>query len=69
MHAKDPTPKNEFFYGRDWSGVSTGTFIGMLAAYLRYYNEGRLKESLGWMSPMQFRRSLSRWMAIILRFG
>ena len=50
--------KNEFFYGRDWSGVSTGTFIGMLAAYLRYYNEGRLKESLGWMSPMQFRRSL-----------
>ena len=50
--------KNEFFYGRDWSGVSTGTFIGMLAAYLRYYNEGRLKESLGWMSPMQFRRTL-----------
>lgn len=32
--------------------------MGMLAAYLRYYKEGRLKESLGWMGPMQFRRSL-----------
>ena len=30
----------------------------MLDAYLVYYNERRLKESLGWLSPMQFRRSL-----------
>ena len=30
----------------------------MLDAYLRYYNEERPKEKLGWMSPMQYRRSL-----------
>lgn len=30
----------------------------MLDAYLRFYNEGRIKESLGWKSPMQYRRSL-----------
>ena len=30
----------------------------MLAAYLEYYNEEQPKEKLGWMSPMQYRRSL-----------
>lgn len=30
----------------------------MLDAYRVYYNERRLKESLGWLRPMQFRRSL-----------
>lgn len=30
----------------------------MLDAYLRCYNEEQLKERLGWMSPMQCRRSL-----------
>lgn len=50
--------KNEFFHHRDWSGVSVPEFCRMLDAYLRYYNEGRPKERLGWMSPMQYRRSL-----------
>ena len=50
--------KNEFFYGRNWQGVSPQEFSMMLDAYLVYYNERRLKESLGWLSPMQFRRSL-----------
>ena len=30
----------------------------MLGAYLVYYNKGRVKESLGWLSPLQFRRIL-----------
>ena len=30
----------------------------MLDAYPSYYNEERPKEKLGWMSPMQYRRSL-----------
>ena len=34
------------------------SFCRMLNAYLRYYNEERPKEKLGWMSPMQYRRSL-----------
>lgn len=50
--------KNEFFYGRDWRGVSLQEFSMMLDAYPVYYNEGRVRESLGWLSPMQFRRSL-----------
>lgn len=50
--------KNEFFYHRDWSGVTIPEFCRMLDAYLRYYNEARPKERLGWMSPMQYRRSL-----------
>ena len=29
-----------------------------LAAYLTHYNETRIKKSLDWMSPVQYRRSL-----------
>ena len=50
--------KNEFFYHRDWKGVMMEEFIELLNGYLCYYNESRLKESLGWMSPNQYRRSL-----------
>lgn len=50
--------KNEFFYFRDWSGVDAETFMGRLDAYLKYYCEGRIKRSLGWMSPNEYRRSL-----------
>lgn len=50
--------KNEFFHHRDWSGVSIPESCRMLDSYLRYYSEGRPKEGLGWMSPMQYRRSL-----------
>lgn len=50
--------KNEFFYFRDWSGVGTGEFMARLDAYLEYYCEGRIKRSLGWLSPNEYRRSL-----------
>ena len=50
--------KNEFFHHRGWSGVTIPEFCRMLDAYPRYYNEGRPKEKLGWLSPMQYRRSL-----------
>ena len=26
--------------------------------YIHWYNEVRIKESLGWMSPLQYRRSI-----------
>lgn len=35
--------KNEFFYGRDWSGVSSGEFMRRLDEWLRYYRDERLK--------------------------
>ncbi|MDR2493573.1 MAG: IS3 family transposase [Coriobacteriales bacterium] len=50
--------KNEFFYYRDWRGVGTGEFIDRLDDHITYYNEGRIKEYLGWLSPVQYRKSL-----------
>lgn len=50
--------KNEMFYGRSWMGVSIDAFIGELDAYIRWYNEKRIKLSLGGMSPLEYRRSL-----------
>ncbi|WP_239512757.1 IS3 family transposase [Bifidobacterium avesanii] len=50
--------KNEFFYGRDWRGVGYDEFHARLAAYLSHYNGTRIKKSLGWMSPVQYRRHL-----------
>jgi len=50
--------KREFFYPRDWRGVSTERFIEELYSWIDWYNEERPKESLGWLSPRQYRRSL-----------
>ena len=50
--------KNEMFYNRDWTGVSIQEFIDILNEYLIWYNEKRIKISLGNMSPLEYRRSL-----------
>ena len=50
--------KNEFFYSRDWKGVSIDVFIDQLNAYLVWYNEVRIKKALGWRSPIEYRRAL-----------
>ena len=47
-----------FFHHRDWSGATVPELCRMLDAYPRYCNEERPKEKLGWLSPMQHRRSL-----------
>lgn len=39
-------------------GATVPEFCRMLDAYPRYCNEERPKEKLGWLSPMQHRRSL-----------
>lgn len=52
--------KMEFFDTRDWKGVGTEAFIAELDSWLVHYNETRPKLSLGWMSPMQYRRSLGQ---------
>ena len=39
--------KNEMFYNADWSGVNISEFIGILNDYLYWYNEKRIKKSLG----------------------
>ena len=50
--------KNEMFYGRDWNHASIDSFIHKLDEYIHWYNETRIKISLGGMSPFQYRRSL-----------
>lgn len=50
--------KNEMFYTQDWSGVSIEEFINTLNTYLIWYNEKRIKVSLGNMSPKEYRQNL-----------
>lgn len=50
--------KNEMFYGRSWAGVSLERFMEILDNYIHWYNEARIKLSLGGMSPLEFRQSL-----------
>jgi transposase InsO family protein len=50
--------KNEMFYGRDWKGVSRERFMDILEGYLVWYNNSRIKVSLGNRSPMAYRKSL-----------
>lgn len=50
--------KNEMFYARSWKDVSTEEFIRTLDAYIHWYNNERIKKTLGWLSPLEYRRSL-----------
>ena len=50
--------KNEFFYHRNWKGVSVDEFIEKLNDYLIFYNERHPKEKLAWMSPIEYRKSI-----------
>ena len=50
--------KNEMFYYRSWEGVPIAQFVDELDSYLRWYNEERIKMSLGAMSPKAYRQSI-----------
>ncbi len=50
--------KNEMFYNHNWNGVSISKFITILNDYLIWYNQKRIKVSLGNMSPIEYRHSL-----------
>ena len=56
-HKRRGRLKNEFFHYRDWRGVSLAEFCERPDAYLAHYREGRIKRSLGWLSPDEYRRS------------
>lgn len=51
--------KNEFFYGESWIDMSVGKFIELLDAYLEWYNNRRIKLSLGGVSIMKYRESMN----------
>lgn len=48
--------KNEMFYYRSWQGYSIEQFTNEIDGYLRWYNEKRIKISLGAMSPLAYRQ-------------
>jgi transposase InsO family protein/transposase-like protein len=50
--------KNEMFYTRSWFGVTIEEFCALLDDYIYWYNEKRIKMSLGGRSPLEYRRSL-----------
>lgn len=51
--------KNEMYYNRTWSGVSIEEFMKILNSYLYWYNEKRIKMSLGALSPLEYRERLN----------
>ena len=50
--------KTELFYPRNWQTTSIEQFTRTLDSYIRWYNEKRIKMSLGAMSPVEYRESL-----------
>ena len=54
----NPDGVPSMFYNADWSGVNISEFIGILNDYLYWYNEKRIKKSLGYLSPIEYRHRL-----------
>lgn len=50
--------KTEMFYPRNWQSTSIEQFKQELDSYIRWYNERRIKMSLGALSPVEYRKSL-----------
>ncbi len=50
--------KTELFYPGDWKTTTIEQFIEVVDSYIRWYNEKRIKISLGSLSPIEYRESL-----------
>ncbi|SMP76408.1 Transposase InsO and inactivated derivatives [Noviherbaspirillum suwonense] len=50
--------KTELFYPRNWQGTTIEQFIEVIDSYIRWYNEKRIKISLGSFSPLEYRENL-----------
>jgi transposase InsO family protein len=50
--------KTELFYPRDWKVITIEQFVAEVDAYIRWYNEKRIKISLGSLSVVEYRKSL-----------
>ena len=48
--------KQEMYYGITY--YSFGELKEAIEKYIVYYNEKRIKEKLGWMSPVEYRLSI-----------
>ena len=52
------TIKQEMFYNRTWGNVCIESFVEYLNTYLEWYSNDRIKSSLNYMSPIEYRKSL-----------
>lgn len=50
--------KTELIYRRNWQDVTLEDFMERIDAYIRWYNERRIKVSLGGRSPIEYRHAL-----------
>ena len=50
--------KIEMFFAHKWLATTIEEFVAALDAYIRWYNDARIKSSLGFRSPTEHRRSL-----------
>jgi transposase InsO family protein len=46
------------FFARDWLSTTIEDFVAAMDAYIRWYNDARIKRSLGFRSPAEHRRRL-----------
>jgi transposase InsO family protein/transposase-like protein len=53
------TMKNEMFYGRDWESVSLEELGKRIDDYIEWHDTKRIRRSLGSMSPLAYRQSLT----------
>jgi transposase InsO family protein len=47
--------KNVNFHHRDWSGWTAEEFMAEVDRWVLEHNERRVKQSLGWKTPMEYR--------------
>ena len=50
--------KTELFYPRNWAATTVAQFVETVNSYIHWYNEKRIKISLGSRSPREYRQSL-----------
>jgi transposase InsO family protein/transposase-like protein len=50
--------KNELFYPRNWLNATIDDFVSAVDSYIRWYNASRIKMSLGFRSPVEYRRTM-----------
>ena len=50
--------KNEMLYGRKWNDVSIEKSIMVINEYIVWYNTKRIKQSLNYLSPTEYRQLL-----------
>jgi putative transposase len=50
--------KTELFYSRNWLSTNIEEFVAAVDSYIRWYNEARIKISLGFRSPIGYRMNL-----------